>query len=192
MPPNRKLVSTTLLDINYEYLQKTQLKNLLQQVDIYGLLLYGDGTTVHKMPLINILASGVFHPVAVFDIVNATEHLEKGGKKDATYIANLFQPHIGIFEEASPCSVDYLSFYGAGNVQLAGRILATRFPRIIVTHGAEHVISLFFTTVLNYHFFKQCTNLREKSTICLEAELDTVRMHCLSKTFEQFTIFTKA
>ena len=67
-----------------------------------------------------------------------------GGKKDATYIASLFEPYLEVFEATCPTSVDYLSFDGAGNVQLAGRILQAKFPRIIVTHSAEHVILLYF------------------------------------------------
>ena len=61
-----------------------------------------------------------------------------------TYIAGIIQPYIQAFENSSPKCVDYLSFDGAGNVQRAGNILAAKFPRIIVTHGAEHVLSLYF------------------------------------------------
>ena len=144
VPPNRKLVSTVLLDISYQHLQESQLKNLTKQAHLFGLSMYGDGATVHRMPLLNILASGVFEPAAVLDIVDATEHLQGGGTKDATYIANITQPYIDQLEKMCPNSVDYLSFDGAGNVQKAGRILAAKYPRIVVTHGAEHVISLFF------------------------------------------------
>lgn len=143
-PPCRKLIAGLLLDLTYEHMQNKQKEELLKDVGIFGLSLYGDGATIHKMPLLNLLASGVHQNVAVLDIVDATAHIEEGGKKDAEYIASLFQPHIEKFENASPNSVDYLSFDGAGNVQLAAGILAAKYPRIIITHGAEHVISLFF------------------------------------------------
>jgi hypothetical protein len=142
--PNRRLIAGVLLDITYEHMQDIQKENLLNQVELFGLSLYGDGATIHKMPLLNMLASGVHENVAVLDIVDATEHIQQGGKKDAEYIASLFEPYIEMFEKASPNSVDYLSFDGAGNVQRAARILAAKYPRIICTHGAEHVVSLFF------------------------------------------------
>ena len=43
--------------------------------------------------------------------------------------------------------VDLVFFDGASNVQNAGKILAARYPRITVGHGAEHVASLFFADV---------------------------------------------
>jgi hypothetical protein len=38
-------------------------------------------------------------------------------------------------------------FDGASNVQKAGRLLAAKFPRLWVHHGAEHVASLFFSDI---------------------------------------------
>ena len=50
----------------------------------------GDGATIHKMPLMNILAlNGTTAPMTV-SIHNCTKHMEAGGKKDATFIAELF------------------------------------------------------------------------------------------------------
>ena len=40
--------------------------------------------------------------------------------------------------------MDYCTFDGAANVQKAAEALAAFYPRIICTHGSEHVISLFF------------------------------------------------
>ena len=45
--------------------------------------------------------------------------------------------------------MDLVFFDGASNVQNAGRILSARYPRITVGHGAEHVVSLFFSDVFN-------------------------------------------
>ena len=43
--------------------------------------------------------------------------------------------------------VDLVFFDGASNVQNAGKILRAFNPRITVGHGAEHVVSLFFSDV---------------------------------------------
>ncbi len=46
----------------------------------------GDGTTIHKMPLMNILAlNGTTVPMTVL-IHECTKHMEEGGKKDAPYM----------------------------------------------------------------------------------------------------------
>ena len=69
-PPNRCLVSTELLDISYKNRHARYLTDLNTDADIYGLSLFGDGATVHGMPLINILAAGVGEPSAVLEIVD--------------------------------------------------------------------------------------------------------------------------
>jgi hypothetical protein len=71
-------------------------------------------------------------------------HLKKGGKKDASYISSLFRPHLDEYQKYNPNSVDYCAFDGAANVQKAGRILQAHYPCIVLTHGAEHGLSLFF------------------------------------------------
>ena len=57
---------------------------------------------------------------------------------------SLFRPHMDEFEKKYPNCVDYCTFDGAANVQKAAEALAAFYPRIICTHGSEHVISLFF------------------------------------------------
>jgi hypothetical protein len=73
--------------------------------------------------------------------------MSSGGKKDATYVAKLFEPHL---EQLDPHknSVDLFYFDGASNVQKAGRILCAKYPRATCLHGAEHVVALFFSDIL--------------------------------------------
>ena len=47
----------------------------------------------------------------------------------------------------------------SSNVQKAGRILEAKYPRITVIHGAEHVISLFYSDVFKMPEFKVIKNL---------------------------------
>jgi hypothetical protein len=72
-PPGRNQVATELLDINYDLYMERNRSNLIEDIDIFGLTFYGDGATVRKMPLINILASGGHLHTAVIEIVDATE-----------------------------------------------------------------------------------------------------------------------
>jgi hypothetical protein len=121
--------------------------SLLKEAEIYGLSIYGDGATIRRMPLINVLAAGVHNPAAVLEIANCTKQMEDGKKKDATYIAGLFKPHIEEFEKVKKDCVDCAFFDGASNVQKAGEIMEAKYPRITVMHGAEHVVSLFYADI---------------------------------------------
>jgi hypothetical protein len=69
-PPTRKVLANELLDISYSNRMETFMSRLAIDVDVYGLSLFGDGATVHGMPLMNILASGVSEPSAVLAIVD--------------------------------------------------------------------------------------------------------------------------
>jgi hypothetical protein len=44
------------------------MKLLLKESETYGLTVYGDGATVKKTPLINILFAGAFVPALVMEI----------------------------------------------------------------------------------------------------------------------------
>jgi hypothetical protein len=144
--PSRHRIGTDLLKLNYDmYVARTK-EGLLNQADTYGLTLYGDGATVKKMPLINILCAGVHNPAAVLEFVNCTSHLESGKKQDASYIAKLFRPHLLELDPHKTC-IDLIYFDGASNVQKAGRILGAQYPRVTCLHGAEHVVSLFFSDI---------------------------------------------
>lgn len=156
--PSRNQVSTDLLDLNYEaYMTKTK-EQLNKDIKLFGISFIGDGATVKRMPLINVLASGAHLHTGVLEIVDATDHMKKGGKKDAKYISELFEKHISEFENLCPNSVDYCTFDGAASVQKAGKLLQILHPRIVCTHGAEHVLALFFQDIFKnetLNFFVQ-------------------------------------
>ena len=140
---SRQRIGNELLKLNYRLYIKRTKEVLLNQAETHGLTLYGDGATVKKMPLINILCAGVHNLAVVLEIVNCSQHLQGGGKKDATYIAGLFKPHL---KELDPqkALVDLVYFDGASNVQKAGNILGAHYPCVTCLHGSKHVVSLFF------------------------------------------------
>lgn len=143
-PPDRNAVGGKLLDLNYEQYIEDNMKKLCKDSAVYGLSLMGDGATVKKMPLLNILASGFHLYSTVLEIVDCTEHMAAGGVKDARYIASLFVSYIEKLEDSQPNCVDMVLFDGAANVQKAADILSAKFPRIIAYYGNEHVLSLLF------------------------------------------------
>ena len=153
VPPGRNKVAGELLDLNYQLYKKKMGEMLLKEANVYGVTFFGDGATVKKSPLINILASSVHLPVGCLRIVDCTDHLESDGRKDAAYISELFLPHITEMEEQSPKCTDLVIFDGASNVQKAGSLLEAKFPHLSVIHGAEHVISLFYSDVFQLREF---------------------------------------
>ncbi len=81
--PTRQAVGGSLLQLNYNTRLEKSYASLQTNAEVYGLCLYGDGATVKKMPLINILASGAHLTTAVLEIADCTGHLAEGGTKDA-------------------------------------------------------------------------------------------------------------
>jgi hypothetical protein len=73
-------------------------------------------------------------------------HLERGGKKDAEYIAGVFLPHMMKLDPMKN-KFDLFAVDGASNVQTAGQIVNAHFPRITTIHGSEHVVSLVFSDI---------------------------------------------
>ena len=121
IPPGRNKVAGQLLDLNYELYKKQMMENVVKDADVYGITFFGDGATVRKSPLINILVSSVYLPVGCLAIVNCSGHLESNGRKDAAYISDLFLPYISEMESSVPNCTDLVIFDGASNVQKAHR-----------------------------------------------------------------------
>jgi hypothetical protein len=147
-PPNGEMVRGELMDVNFVRHTNRVRKDLETDKEIYGLSLFGDAATVRKMPMINILASGIHSSAACLSIVNCSQQMIRG-KKDGAYIARLFMPHL---KELDPHKedVDCLYFDGGSNFQLAGKILQAQYPRISVLHGVEHLSALFFSDIAKH------------------------------------------
>ena len=112
--------------------------------------IFGDGATITNVPLMNISAASPNNPFALLEIVDCTDQMAKGGKKDAKYLSGIVRPLIKWLEATAKSNIiDLIMFDGASNVQLAAIFVARYHPRITVCHGAEHVIALFFSNVYN-------------------------------------------
>jgi hypothetical protein len=105
---------------------------------------------ITNVPLMNILAASPNNLFALLEIVDCTDQMAKGGKKDAQYLAGFVRPSVKWLEARAKSNfVNLIMFDGASNVQLAAKIVARYHPRIAICHGAEHVIALFFSNVYN-------------------------------------------
>ena len=115
------------MDLNFETRYNANKMALLKEANTFGLAFLGDGATVKRMPLMNILAMCGDTPPITVSIQDCTEHMQDGGKKDATYIARLFEEEVNKFDPKRSCT-DVFFFDGASNVQKAGQILMAKFP----------------------------------------------------------------
>jgi len=79
--PGQKKVGGSLLDLNYKSCQRANKKTLLSDAATFGLVLLGDGATIHRMPLFNCLAMCGDCPPVVLSINDCTEPLQQGEKK---------------------------------------------------------------------------------------------------------------
>ncbi len=126
--PNHKKVGGEILDINYENTYSLYKTELIKEAKVFGFAWMGDGSTILKMPLMNTLAlNGTTAPMTV-SIHDCTKHMEEGGKKDAPYIAELFEVKVMEYDPHFLCTDDVFYFDGASNVQKAGQILMAKFP----------------------------------------------------------------
>ena len=64
-----------------------------KEADIFGLSFLGDGVTISRFPLLNIIASTKNIPVDVLEIFDCQGHLSEGNLKDATFICIFFESY---------------------------------------------------------------------------------------------------
>ena len=146
-PPSRHLISGKYLDFLYTAYVNDCLKKLDSKVNYFGLSVMGDGATIRKKPLFNVIICGVFCPVYVAKVHDCTDDLKTGENKNALFIANLCRNAMAQVPGYKHV-FDLAFFDGASNVQKAGELLEIYFPRMSTIHGSEHVLSLFCQDLL--------------------------------------------
>ena len=138
--PTRKTITTHYLPAHARSRRDDSYHELQVNAGTFGVAMFGDGATIKRLPLINLLASSGTCPSALLEIVDCTDHMSKGGIKSAEYMARLMEPHV---EKLGKDNVDLFLFDGASNVQKAGKLMAINYPRTTCVHAAEHLMSLF-------------------------------------------------
>ena len=53
----------------------------MTNVDVFGMTIYGDGATIVKVPMINILTSFIGNPNCIVDVIDCSEHMSVGEKR---------------------------------------------------------------------------------------------------------------
>ncbi len=98
-PPCRQDIGGKYLDALYATNWNEQMQTLLSKARIFGITVFGDGPTIKTVPLVTVLAAGVNNPFALLDIADCTNHLSKGGKKDAKHIAQIVMPRANHYSD---------------------------------------------------------------------------------------------
>jgi hypothetical protein len=88
MPPGGEVVRGHLLDMNFKGYKEKSVRELLDDADVFGIVLFRDGATVKKLLLVNILRSTALQPNVVLEIHNCFYHMAMGGKKDVGTFQN--------------------------------------------------------------------------------------------------------
>ena len=153
--PGRNKLGGPLLKLSYKSTKAVNTTTLLRAAHTWGTSWMGDGATVKRMPLINVLGmSGNSHPVVVA-VNDCTEHMAAGGKKDASYISAIFEDRVAEYDPTKE-HTDLFFFDGASNVQKGGDILCEKYPRAYCLHAGEHVVALFFSDIAKLGPIKVC------------------------------------
>ncbi len=64
--------------MSYKTCYKEVVSKMMQDVNIYGASMYGDGATVKGILMINVLASTPSNPACVLDVTDCTCHMQEG------------------------------------------------------------------------------------------------------------------
>jgi hypothetical protein len=113
--PGQKKIRGELLDLNHKATMDHIKKQLGKEAPTFGIGWVSDGATVKRMPLSNVLAITVGVSPMTCAIIDATDQIKDGGKKDASYIAHYMEDVVSSFDPTKKMT-DVFYFDGASNV----------------------------------------------------------------------------
>ena len=124
---------------------KRNLAMIKKEIEIFKLLFLGDGVTISRCPMLNILDSGKNIPVAILEIVTFSRSFIWRKKNMGHYFVIDFET----YERDWPNQKlsDIVMFDGSSNFKIMRRLLKVHYPTLTVMHGVEHTVSLFFNDV---------------------------------------------
>ena len=85
------MVAGCLLDITYELNMEQELNSLKNDDDKFGLAYLGGEKLITKRHLISVIAIGYYLLPTLIDVVDCTDHIVEGKKKDGPFIAKMMK-----------------------------------------------------------------------------------------------------
>ena len=97
-PPNRHIVSGPLLETLYNENWKENMSSLLKGSREFGVSVFGDGATIVKVPMINVLAASPNNSEATLDIIDCSDHCAAGEfmRQAYTYHVNFLTAFLSV------------------------------------------------------------------------------------------------
>lgn len=117
----------SLLNCNYEACMKKLCKNICEDVNIFGLTIYGDGAMINKRPMINFIGVSVYDPQCLLDVVDCTNHMADGIIKNAWNLASQCTSVMAKLRKDGKL-YDMATFDESSNIQRGGMWLVLNFP----------------------------------------------------------------
>ena len=114
----------------------------MAEADVFGILFLGYLSMVKGCPLINIIPSSLNVPVDLLGVKYCSKQLAQGVNNDATFTLGAFKPYLEQYYDKKS-RTDMVFFDIASNVQKAGQIIASYYPRITLLHSSDIIISFF-------------------------------------------------
>ena len=130
-------MGVALPDFFFDNHIKNQREKLINGAAIYGLHFQCDGATIKDTPLLNILVWWVHLPVSFQNIVDCTDHIKGGYKKDAKIFMEIFFDPMNDLDPEKKM-VDLHMFVGASVCRKSQKILKVFYPILSFIVGAEH------------------------------------------------------
>ncbi len=83
-----------LLDINFQAIYESNKMTTTENANVFVLSWIGDGATINRVSLLNMLVMCGSNPPAVITILDCTGHMMDGGEKDAVFIMFFFKSKV--------------------------------------------------------------------------------------------------
>ena len=113
----------------------TKVKSEIERdADLLGLTIYGDGATIDKRPMINIMMASAYNPQALCDVIDCSDHMADGGIKDARFLSSKYIPVMQKFDPYGE-RYDTVVFDGASNVQRGGMSFVRSSQSVLLFMG---------------------------------------------------------
>lgn len=165
-PPASYEISGHLLDSTFSTYYENGKEALLREAEVFGIAIGGDGATIDKCPLFNVIACSPSNPSMVLDVFDCSGHAADGGKKDAAFLLKTMLPKLLEIDPEKKL-IDLITFDGAGNVQNAAKLLAIHLPRASIGPAVEHEVSLVFDKIMRLRPLSELCHIAKWVSGCI-------------------------
>jgi hypothetical protein len=106
VPPNRNRLDGDLLHKLYDVNFNQEIASLTKEATVFDVSVYGDGSNIKGVPMINTLGRGAHNSFARGDVFDCIDHCSWGGTNATHYILGHF---LSLVEELENTEDKYVS-----------------------------------------------------------------------------------